>query len=169
MRKFKYNHAKIFENCPNIKSENDGVYMITNTSNGKRYIGTSSNCFKRGLDHYMSLSKGNHIVKKMQDDFTASGMECFEFRVLYNYDLEDELKKHIPEKLFIAIIKPEYNTRCTKGWEHMDYDGLEKYPKYERVISALLSENILNYLGDYFIEEFDQESEKAIKIIDKYV
>jgi hypothetical protein len=61
---------------------NSGVYKITNTINGKCYIGSSKNIHIRMRDHKIALKSGSHGVKCLQDDWDSHGAENFDFEVL---------------------------------------------------------------------------------------
>lgn len=61
---------------------NSGVYKITNTQNGKCYVG-STKCFNtRFKRHLADLRKGTHSSIKLQRAFNKYGESCFSFEVL---------------------------------------------------------------------------------------
>lgn len=45
-----------------------GIYKITNTRNGKVYVGQSKNVYKRRMEHFTALAHHAHPNKKMQHD-----------------------------------------------------------------------------------------------------
>jgi group I intron endonuclease len=60
-----------------------GVYKITNTANGKVYIGkTYSNIDRRWKEHVFLLNKGKHTNYLLQKDWDALGKDVFVFDVL---------------------------------------------------------------------------------------
>ena len=56
------------------------VYVITNTKNGKKYIGSSQNPNARFQYHMSRLRHGKHFNKDLQKDFDLYG-ECFEISI----------------------------------------------------------------------------------------
>ncbi len=45
-----------------------GIYKITNTKNGKVYVGQSQNVYERRIEHFVALRRGRHPNKAMQKD-----------------------------------------------------------------------------------------------------
>lgn len=64
------------------KLKNSGIYTITNTTNGKQYIGASSDVYVRKSNHYSELRRGTHHNKHLQRSFYKYGEENFKFVVL---------------------------------------------------------------------------------------
>ena len=62
--------------------KNAGVYQITNTINGKFYIGSSINCQARLIDHFRKLRKNKHINPHLQYAFNKYGEGVFEVEIL---------------------------------------------------------------------------------------
>ena len=50
---------------------NSGIYCITNTINGKKYIGQTNNLSKRKVQHLSDLRNGVHDNRLMQADWNA--------------------------------------------------------------------------------------------------
>lgn len=59
-----------------------GIYKITNTKNGKVYIGQSVDIDKRFREHKKMLRDNNHINYLLQDDWNVYGEDAFVFEVL---------------------------------------------------------------------------------------
>lgn len=59
-----------------------GVYCITNTTNGKVYIGSTVNLDRRCKDHLRRLRQGQHHSPKLQAAWNKYGEEVFTFTVL---------------------------------------------------------------------------------------
>ena len=57
-----------------------GVYSITNRTNGKMYIGSSTKLIDRLKQHERNLIAGKHHVKEMQRDYDAG--HHFQFDIL---------------------------------------------------------------------------------------
>lgn len=59
-----------------------GIYKITNTKNGKVYIGQSVDIDKRFKQHKKLLRENNHINYLLQDDWNVYGEDSFTFEVV---------------------------------------------------------------------------------------
>ena len=59
-----------------------GVYKITNTINGKIYIGSAKGFKKRAYQHTSSLKNGKHQNKHLQASFNKHGTDAFLFEVI---------------------------------------------------------------------------------------
>lgn len=64
-----------------IKKE-PGVYLITNTVNGKVYVGSSDNIKRRRREHYSRLKKQTHCNRYLQRAFNKYGESSFIFNVI---------------------------------------------------------------------------------------
>jgi group I intron endonuclease len=89
-----------------------GVYCITNTVNGKRYIGSSENVHKRLGHHFRLIRYGQHHNAHLQSAFRKYGEDVFMGRALM-YCEDFELLKY--EQYFIDTLKPEYNKNPIAG------------------------------------------------------
>lgn len=82
-----------------------GIYKITNTINGKFYIGLSSRIEKRWIEHKTpkNLKKKTTLAKA----FRKYGIENFTFEVLEYCNSENELFDR--EQHYISMLNPQYN------------------------------------------------------------
>lgn len=63
----------------------NGIYQISNTLDGTRYIGSAINVNKRKNHHFHKLSTGVHANAHLQGAYNCYGAESFTFSVLiYN-------------------------------------------------------------------------------------
>lgn len=83
-----------------------GVYQITNTTNGKRYIGSSCNLHRRRLSHFRALRDGKHFNIKLQRAWNRQGEWVFQFIVLERCP-RDMMRER--EQWYIDNYHPEYN------------------------------------------------------------
>lgn len=91
---------------------NTGVYVIVNTVNGKRYIGSAVSFRDRWNLHRSRLRRGAHENKHLQASWAKRGEQAFEFRKLLICKREDLLSY---EQLCLDGLKPEYNFYPTAG------------------------------------------------------
>jgi group I intron endonuclease len=69
-----------------------GIYQILNTGNGKRYVGSTGDVFlSRWKNHRCALRKGRHDNPKLQSAFNKYGENAFEFSILEEVTIRDEV------------------------------------------------------------------------------
>ena len=83
-----------------------GVYVITNTANGNRYIGSSVDIHRRWITHVRELRKGVHGNQILQRAWDKYGESNFEFSILLVCGKDDTL---LNEQQFLDNLHPEYN------------------------------------------------------------
>ena len=102
-----------------------GVYLITNLTNGKKYVGSSAIMLRR-LKEYSNplylkrnLEKGN---SKLLRAILKYGTSNFEFKVLEIIEFDQFISKSerriqllAREQYFLDEIKPEYNINLKAG------------------------------------------------------
>jgi len=59
-----------------------GVYKISNTKNGKIFLGSSPNLKNRWLVISKQLEMGMHVNSQLQEDWNELGAEAFTYEVL---------------------------------------------------------------------------------------
>ena len=69
-----------------------GVYLITCNQNGRNYIGSSKDIYKRWSQHKALLHNRNHHSIKLQEDWDKFGEENFSFQVLQETDYANAKK-----------------------------------------------------------------------------
>lgn len=106
-----------------------GVYMWTNLSNSKRYIGSSVNLKRRILEYY----NVNRLLKMpsmvINNALLKYGYLNFSFSIIEFCEIKDLKNK---EKYYFELLKPEYNILKEpgspsrgKGWKHSN-ETIEK-------------------------------------------
>lgn len=83
-----------------------GIYLITNTYNGKQYVGQSKDIIRRWDEHKRAYKYNNTYLYKAMRKY---GIDCFKFEVIEECDFHDLNDK---EKYYIAI----YNTMIPHGY-----------------------------------------------------
>ena len=68
-----------------------GIYKITNTNNGKVYIGRAANIEKRWKEHKEALAAGNHHSYKLQECYdTLENKDDLKFEIIEEVQYENE-------------------------------------------------------------------------------
>lgn len=88
-----------------------GVYCITDTKSGRRYVGSAVSFKKRWREHRNSLKRGQHHSQFMQRTFHARS-DAFSFQVLLYCSIDNLL---MYEQRFLDAWKPEFNTSPVAG------------------------------------------------------
>lgn len=98
-----------------------GVYAITNTRNGKRYVAASRDVRARINRHKMDLKTGSDRVAALQADWSRFGADVFQFDMLERlepledpgYDPAEDLQ--VLEQIWLEKLQPYgdrgYNNR----------------------------------------------------------
>ena len=86
-----------------------GIYTITNSANGKQYVGSAVDLRRRSRAHIASLNRGAHDNSYLQRSWDKYGGASFGFVVLeFVEDVEDLIPR---EQHYIDTLNPEYNLR----------------------------------------------------------
>jgi len=83
-----------------------GVYEITNTVNGKRYIGSSVDVTRRFMVHKRTLNQQTHRNEHLQRAWNLAGKQSFLFKLLFVCD--SEMVRYY-EQTCLDKLHPEYN------------------------------------------------------------
>lgn len=83
-----------------------GIYKITNTVNGKFYIGSAVSFIKRKRCHLSTLRSGKHRNEKLQRAFFKYGEDAFVFSLILKCNVDDLL---FYEQLIIDALNPIKN------------------------------------------------------------
>lgn len=86
-----------------------GIYVITNTQNRKRYIGSSNSISARWRRHRSDLRLKHHVNKHLQASWNKYGEKAFVFEVLeYVENREDLLAKEQVFLDWLPVTNPLY-------------------------------------------------------------
>jgi group I intron endonuclease len=90
-----------------------GIYVLTNTVNGKQYVGSAVRLYQRLAIHMRGLLAGKHGNGHLQASFNRHGEQAFSFSVL-EY-VEDATRLIEREQYWIDKLKPAYNICAIAG------------------------------------------------------
>jgi group I intron endonuclease len=84
-----------------------GIYAITNTVNGKQYVGSAVNIQVRWAQHKWALRHNKHHSPYMQRAYNKHGEECFTYSILEMCEKGMTIQR---EQFYLDTLKPAYNT-----------------------------------------------------------
>lgn len=92
------------------------IYKITNTINGKYYIGSTVDFKKRKYTHTWKLNKGIHHSVYLQNAWNLYGASNFRFEILYeSFDIKTDEQKELDALDWTNV----YNiSRTATRWRH---------------------------------------------------
>ena len=149
-----------------------GIYKITNSLNGKMYIGQTIDMGKRKKEHFKSLSSGIHFNKYLQNAFDKYGSDAFSFDVIEVCDVSA-----LNEKEYNYIAKNKtmnrlygYNLRSGGDKEYLSIESRKKISdtRKERIKSGIIK-MIPNVLTDASKLQMSVSSKNRFKDINEHI
>ena len=95
-----------------------GVFKITNTVNGKIYVGSAPNLKNKWLTLKGALQMGNFMNSALQKDWNEYGEESFAYEVLEEKSDEDVNDKHWEIKQMELLWLSELEPFGDRGYNH---------------------------------------------------
>lgn len=92
-----------------------GIYTITCTDNGRFYIGSTCNLYKRYKDHMGYLRRNAHFNKHIQSCFNKYGESSLVYEVFKVMDTSDRSEIYLEEQRLISELNPELNMLTVVG------------------------------------------------------
>lgn len=83
-----------------------GVYVITNTRNGKQYVGASVDVGARINQHFNTAAKRYRHTNDFYKDITLLGREYFSYQLLEKCTPDNKIAT---EKKWYRMLNPQYN------------------------------------------------------------
>ena len=169
-----------------------GVYKITNTTNGKFYVGSSKNIKKRWNEHKWALKNGRHWNAPMQNAFNKYG-DVFSYEVIEEASEELLLRdreQHYIESLGACKRSVGYNLSemvncvCLSGERHWLYGKTwseeakkklsnsisgQKHPLYGTHVSKETKEKMRKTLGSKLSGKNHPLATKVMQLTDENV
>lgn len=126
-----------------------GIYKITNTTNNKCYIGSSSFVQARIRLHKSHLKKNIHTNKHLQSSYNKYGSELFIYEIIEECSIEDLITR---EQFWIDILEVCNNKKgYNKRLQAENNVGLKRSEETKRKISE--SKKGKRYLSDKHYEK----------------
>jgi group I intron endonuclease len=85
-----------------------GIYKITNKKNGKIYVGSSLNIYKRWWYHAERLNNNTHTNPHLQASWNKYGGNNFCFSIIEIVNADNLLER---EQYWIDVLQPQYNMK----------------------------------------------------------
>jgi group I intron endonuclease len=76
-----------------------GIFLITNTANGKVLLGSSTNLHGPLNKHRFSLTTGRHPIPKLQEDWNRFGAAAFTFEVVEVLKVKEDPEFNLSNEL----------------------------------------------------------------------
>lgn len=136
-------------------TNNIGIYKITNTVNGKIYIGQSINLNKRIMGHKSVLSKGKHQNSYLQHSFNKYGKDCFTFEII---EICESDNLNTRENYWIMLYKSHeseygYNMDIPTSGEKKRIVSKATGKKISDSKRMFTKEELISYLQDFYYME----------------
>lgn len=80
-----------------------GVYKITNTANGKMYVGSSKDIYKRWNQHQNELNCGMHGNQYLQNAWNKYGSQSFKFEIIEECPIDNQFER---EQFYLNTLNP---------------------------------------------------------------
>ena len=93
---------------------NSGAYLILNTKNNNKYVGSSGGLAGREKAHIRLLRKQTHYNAYLQRAWNKYGEDAFEFHTLALCAREKRSLLAL-EQFYFRLLRPEYNMLPTAG------------------------------------------------------
>lgn len=107
-----------------------GIYAITNTQTGHRYVGSSKDTDQRWVDHRCDLRGGVHENPRLQNAWNKYGEDTFEFEVI---EVLDSLDNRFEREQYWMDQRAEYNIAKVAGCDFGDHNrSLWADPEYRQ-------------------------------------
>lgn len=120
-----------------VDYEGAGVYAITNSSTGRKYIGSSKNINRRIYQHFADLSAGRHCNMPLQNDYNAGAV--FDCSVLLQTPCSNHEELMRRESMIISSDRDR---------------GIDLYNVFEMTGDYYLSKShIINRMADLYCRE----------------
>lgn len=141
-----------------------GIYSISNTINGKLYVGSTNNISVRWNKHRALLRHNKHQNTHLQSAWNKYGEESFEFSIIEECSIESLIER---EQYFIDKLGPEYNQTKVAGKVEMTSsrrkklsDSVSKAYQENRIVR--MTKRVYQYdLKGNYIGEFNSLKEAS--------
>lgn len=144
-----------------------GIYLITNKTNGKKYVGSTHNFTSRWRSHRSMLNRGVHFNNHLQNSWNKYGEDNFEFSILEALDETiDNFEQYLIEREEFNIqkldcVKCGYNSRTecntNKGLKWSE-ESRKNYSEYRK---AHIVQEAVKALNEYSVTRIGVKNQAA--------
>lgn len=149
-----------------------GIYKISNTENGKFYIGSSKNIVKRWNEHKWALKNNRHRNRPMQSAYNKYGADVFIYEVIEVVNDIEQLRNieqkyinslnacgrtvgyNLSERVDCVCLSGDRHPQYGKTWSQKSKDKLSKsisgknHPLYGTKVSESTKAKMRATVGD---------------------
>lgn len=131
-----------------------GVYEIKNIKNGKRYIGSSKDIYRRWLDHQSALKRNGHHSSHLQSSWNKYGEDVFAFSIVEECGLDERFDYEQKWMDYYKTYDPQYGynessiSKCPDGSKPISVDDIKNgksimtIEEFQTVLSYLINTDI---------------------------
>lgn len=144
-----------------------GVYKITCISNGRFYIGSSKNLWKRHNEHNYLLNNNKHCNKELQADYNTYGIDNFKFEIIEFCTKENHFDR---EQVYLDMYKDKdkFYNKSTSAYNN-NYVSEETKKKISKIHKGKkLSEEHKKHISEAFKGEKHPNYGKRGKLSPNY-
>ena len=92
-----------------------GIYAIVHRETGRCYVGSTSNFYRRHIEHSRDLRNGKHHSRHLSRAYALYGYDAFVFKILEACDVSTNAKRIERENHWISRLDCAFNTAPVAG------------------------------------------------------
>lgn len=109
-----------------------GVYKIVHVATGRCYVGSTVNIKRRWTEHKTRMTTRRHPAIHLTNCWHAYGAAAFEFSILEECNIADEVTRKEREDYWMSALKPVFNVAPVAG----SILGMKRSPEVRARMSA---------------------------------
>jgi group I intron endonuclease len=153
-----------------MRNKISGIYKITNTINGKYYIGSSVDITNRWHNHKSKLKSNDHINPHLQNAYNLYGIDSFKYSIMLICDKHNLL---LYEQIVLDNLNHSYNlakdARAPNTGKKNSKEAIEKFRRARmgHPVSEETRKKISESLKGHPGHKHTKESRKKISLSKK--